>query len=436
MVLRAHDTYHRGFIRTSGVFFALSFLGSLFELGFNGVIARLPEGDYGIYGRLFSVFFIITIPFVSIQLMVSKEVSSFLATGRQGKAVTFVRRSLLNVMGIGAGLALFGMALSRLIADFLYIESAVPVLLLMIMIACYTPFPVLLGTVQGLKKFYTIGVITIFWGFLRFATGAAAFWVLGWKLNGILAGVILAVVITVVFAWTKARYIVTAPAEEVDRDEFGRAYSLVVPIAFTLFSVTVLRSIDLVIAGRFFSDANVDAYTCAAQVGKAFFMLTSIIIVMFPNVSEQRSLKRDPYIYLVKSLAVTIGLTLSGIVVSVAAPGLVMRIITVGKNIPGSEPLIQMVGFVILPVSIIYIIANYLLAQHKTSFIPILFVGMIGQVILILVVHRTPLAMLQAVGIANTITMIIMLAALFIDKRKTRGEQAGFEPDEITLPVP
>ena len=428
---RAHDTYHRGFIRTSGVFIALNFLSSLLEIGFNFVVARLPDGGYGIYGRLFSVFFIITIPFVSIQLMVSKEVSSFLATGKQGKAVTFVRRSLLYVTGMGAILALSGVCLSRYIADFLNIGSAVPVILLMLMIACYSPYPVLIGTVQGLKQFYTIGFIAIFWGFFRFTTGAVAFWALGWRLNGILAGVILAVILTVAHTWVKARRMVISPVEGLRRDEFGKAFSLVVPIAFTLFAVTVMRSIDLVIARRFFSFADVDAYTCAAKVGQAFFMLTSIILVMFPSVSEQRSLNRNPNVYLVKSLFFTVGLTLGGIVVSLAAPGLVMKVITVGGNIPGSEPLIQMVGLVVLPVSVIYIVANYLLAQHKTAFIPVLALGMIGQIILIAVFHTTPLTMLRVVGTANAITMVFMLAALAFDMRKSGGEPAVAGPDEI-----
>jgi len=211
---------------------------------------------------------------------------------------------------------------------------------------------------------------------------------------------------------------VISHAEELERDEFGKAYSLVVPIAFTLFAVTVMRSIDLVFARRFFGDSDVDAYTCAAQVGKGVFMLTSIILVMFPNVSEQRSLNRNPNIYLVKSLFFTVGLTLAGIVVSLAAPGLVMKVITVGQTIPGSEPLIRIVGLAVLPVSVIYIVANYLLAQHKTGFIPVLTVGMIGQLIVIHTFHRSPLEMLVGVGIANAATMAVMLSVLFTGKRK------------------
>ena len=408
---------HKGFIRTSGLFILLNFISSLFELGFNGVVARLPEGDYGVYGRLFNLYFIISVPFLSIQLLVSKEVSSYLATDAPGKAVTFVKKSLISVTVTGGSLALLGIILSRFIADFLNIDSTAPVILLMLIFICYTPFPVFVGIVQGSKKFYTAGLIAIFWGFFRLFNGAIAFWGFGGQLNGILVGVTLAVILTVLFAWTMARSIFKTEGEKLSGGEFSRAYSLVIPMAFTLFAVTVLRSIDLVLAGRFFSPVEVDAYACASTVGKAFFMLTAIVMVMFPHVSEQRSLKRDPFIYIIKSLAVTVGLTLVGILISIISPGLIMRTITVGETIPGAEPLIQIIGIVILCVSIIFIIAHYLLAQHKTGFIPVLVAGMILQIVLISMFHSTPLEMLWAVCAANFITMLLMVAILVLDQR-------------------
>ncbi|MFC1574006.1 hypothetical protein ACFL30_02365 [Candidatus Latescibacterota bacterium] len=419
---KENGSIHKGFIRTSGLFILLNFFSSLFELLFNGVVARLPDGDYGVYGRLFGLYFIISVPFLSIQLLVSKEVSSYLATNARGRAATFVKKSLLYVTVTGGSLALLGIIFSRFIAGFLNIESTTPVILLMLIFICYTPFPVFVGIVQGSKKFYTAGLIAIFWGFFRLFNGSIAFWSFGGQLNGILVGVTLAVILTVLFAWTRARSIFKTAGEKLTDGEFRRAFSLVIPMAFTLFAVTVLRSIDLVLAGRFFSPAEVDAYACASTVGKAFFMLTTIVMVMFPHVSEQRSLKRNPFIYIIKSLAVTVGLTLGGIIISIISPGFIMRIITVGETIPGAEPLIQIIGIVILCVSIIFIIAHYLLAQHKAGFIPVLVAGMILQVVLISLFHSTPLTMLWAVCGANAITMILMVIVLVVDQRQYSKE--------------
>ena len=61
---------HKNFFTTSSIFLVLNAVGMVFELGFTGIVARLPVGEYGIYGRLFNIFFIITVPLMSIQLMV------------------------------------------------------------------------------------------------------------------------------------------------------------------------------------------------------------------------------------------------------------------------------------------------------------------------------------------------------------------------------
>ena len=354
---------------------------------------------------------------MSIQLMVSKEVSSLYATGRPGQARSFINHSLKNIVIIGIAITIIGLAGVHIIAKMLSIESILPVILLMVIIFWYIPFPVLIGTAQGLKRFYYIGFIAIAWGILRLVFGFTAIG-LGGGLNGILVGMIVAIILTDLFASIPLLNVFKISKEKLEKSELSRAYSFVFPIAVTLFLVTELRSIDLVVAGHFFNDAVVDAYTCSAQIGKAYFMLTGIFMVMFPIVSAENSLNRNPIRYLAKSLIFTIFLSLAGIAVSWFAPEFVMKIITVGKYIEGAEPLIKIVGFVILPVSIIYITANYFLAQHKAGFIPILIGGMVLQWVFIFLFHTTPYQMLSWVGKANYITLFFIIIYLIADQRK------------------
>lgn len=389
----------------------------VFELGFNGIVARLPEGDYGVYGRLFNVFFIITVPLMSIQLMVSKEVSSLYATGKKGQAKFLIKHSLKWITITGLCITIIGLFASRLIADMLSIENAIHVILLMFIIFLYIPFPVLIGTNQGLKRFNYIGFIAIVWGLSRLVFGFSVI-SLGWGLNGILAGMVAAILFTNIFTFLPMMKIFKNPEEKLGKSELKRAYSFIVPIAATLFLVTELRNIDLVVAGHFFEDAVLDAYTCSARTGQAFFMLTGIFMVMFPLVSAENSLNRNPIIYLAKSLIVVTFLSLAGIAVSWFAPNFVMKVITVGKHIEGAEPLVKIVGLVILPVSIIYITANYFLAQHKASFIPILFGGMMLQWVFIQMFHETPYQLLSWVGRANYITLAFVIVYLILDQRK------------------
>ncbi|MCE5250798.1 hypothetical protein LLG96_11320 [bacterium] len=417
---------HRGFFTSSGVFILLNAAGMAFELGFNGVVARLPGDGFGIFETLFNVFFIITVPLVSIQLMVSKEVSALMATGKKGQARSFVKRSFMYIGAIGIAIMAVGLAASGFIARIIHIGSTVPVILLMIIIGCYIPFPVLLGTIQGLKKFYIFGLLALIWGILRFSAGVTGLYVLGKGLNGIMTALIGAVALIVCLAYVWSRDVFGIPEQELDRSDFSRAYGFVLPIAVTLFCVTVLRSIDMVFANRFYAgDTAVNAYACAAKVGKAFFTLTGIIMIMFPYVSEEKSLNRNPFVYLARSLVVTVGLSSVGILVSLISPDFVIKIIMVGKYIPGAENLVRAVGIVIMPVSIIYITANYFLAQHRAGFIPILLSGMVFQIVLILLYHDTPFHLLAAVGIANYIILLIMGIFLLREQRRLTTVSAG-----------
>jgi O-antigen/teichoic acid export membrane protein len=98
-----------------------------------------------------------------------------------------------------------------------------------------------------------------------------------------------------------------------------------------------------------------------------------------------------------------------------------MKVITLGKSIPGAVPLIRVIGFAVLPVSLVYIMSNYLLAKHNSGFMYILMFGMVFQLLLILSVHRTPLMMLAGIGIANTITCLLMLVYIIREHRSSHG---------------
>ena len=146
-------------------------------------------------------------------------------------------------------------------------------------------------------------------------------------------------------------------------------------------------------------------------------------MVMFPHVSEEKTQSRNPIIFLYKSFGVTIGLSLFGIVFSFLFPGIVMKIITVGGEIlPGAIPLIQFVGLAILPLTLVYIMSNYLLAKHSSGFLPILVGGLVLQLVLIYSMHQTPLRMLTGIGIANATTCLVMLIYIFREHRQYMEE--------------
>jgi O-antigen/teichoic acid export membrane protein len=408
---------HRQFLMSGGIFIVLNFVSNVFELGVNGVVARLPEGEYGIYGALFKIFFILTTPLAAIQLVVSKEVSSLTALDRNGEAKRFVALSLRYVFLAGGAIMVIGLLLSPLIADFLKMQSVLPVIYLMLIIGFYSLIPVLYGGIQGLQRFITLGLVSICWGASRFTMAFLFIIILASGLEGVMAAVVAAVIFTVCIAFLPLRSFFRLPSKKIGSDELKKAFTFTFPIAATLLTFSLFRGIDMVCARRFFSPEAVNAYACAAFVGSAFFTLSGIFMVMFPVVSEEKTLMRNPIPFLLRSAAVVAGLSGIGIAIAWFFPGLVMLISTQGKIIAGAEPLIRIVGLAVLPISLVYIMANYFLAQHISRFIPILAGGAILQIVFILFFHSTPLHLLYSVGAGNFLTLIGMFFYLFLEKK-------------------
>lgn len=404
---------HRQFLMSGGIFIVLNFVSNIFELGVNGIMARLPEGEYGIYGALFKIFFILTTPLAALQLVVSKEVSALSALGRYGEAKNFVILSLRYVIFAGVAITLIGLFASPLIADFLKIRSILPVIFLMLIIGFYSLIPVLYGAIHGLHKFITLGFVSIFWGASRFTMAFLFIIVLASGLNGVMAAVVAAVILTVIIAYFPVRSLFHYSENTIGSAELKRAFTFFFPIVITLILISFFRSMDMVFARRFFSPDAANAYACAAFVGSAFFTLSGISMVMFPIVSKEKTLMRNPIPFLFRSAAVVAGLSGIGIVIAWLFPGLVMIISTQGKIIPGAEPLIRIVGLAVLPISLVYIIANYFLAQHIAGFIPMLGGGCILLFTFILLFHSDPLHLLYSVGASNFLTLCGMFIYLF-----------------------
>ena len=141
-------------------------------------------------------------------------------------------------------------------------------------------------------------------------------------------------------------------------------------------------------------------------------------MVMIPHVSEENTRRRDPIVFLVKSFVVTIGLSVVGMLIAWYAPGLVMNVITLGKYIPGAKQLIRFIGFAIVPLSLVYIMSNYLLAKHRWGFLPILICGVFLQILLIYLMHQTPLRMLSGIALANTTTFAGILVYIIKEHKE------------------
>ncbi|MFC1692958.1 hypothetical protein ACFL1R_05595 [Candidatus Latescibacterota bacterium] len=409
---------HKGFLRRSGLYISLIFLTSLCELGLNSVAARLPAGSYITFWQLMKIFFIVTAPLMAVQLVVSKEVASYSVLGEYGKRRNFVERTYYYTMIPVMVIIVIGLLLSPVISSFLNLDSMFPVVLLFTTILFYFLLPALYGTIQGLKKFISLGLVQFSWSFFRLLFGAIIIIGLSGNLTHFLMGIVAATFITVLLSIYPARTIFKYHPERITKEEILHAYGLILPMIGTLVCITVMKNADVVFAGRFFDPVSGDAYACAAFVGSGFYVLSGIFMVMVPMVSEENTRGRNPIIFLVKSCLFVLTFSIIGIIVAWCYPELVMNLSTLGEPKFGAEVLIKWIGVAVTPVSLILIMGNYMLAKHQSRFILILFLGMVLQLAFICFIHDTPLKMLAVIIIANWVTFVLMLGYIIVEHRQ------------------
>ena len=417
MVQRRISDSHVGFLRRSSVYIAISALTSVFELGLGWISKRLPGEGFSTFWPLLQLFFIVTVPLAGVQLVVSKEVAAYGALDAPGRRRTFVVRTFRALIIAAAILVAIGLAVSPLIRSFLKFDSVIPVMFIFIAIAVYFPLPFLYGIIQGLKRFYLLGMLQMSWGLFRLMAAVVFVLMLGGGVNAFLVAVILGTTGTVALAAPAVRDVFRFPGEPVGREELLRGYRFVVPVVLMLFAVTVMKGVAQIFARRYLAVPDAEAFITATLVGSAFFMLSGVFIVMFPMVSEENTRGGNPVMFLLKSCGFIVVFSLVGIVIAWVRPDIPMHIITLGIAVPGAEELIRLMGFAVVPVSLVYIMANYLLAKHSARFLPVLLAGMILQVVIILLRHDTPMALLTGIMIANWITFAAMAAAVIVDHR-------------------
>ncbi len=258
---------HAGFFRSSGMFIVMTFLSSVFEIGFYGLTSRLPGSDWVTFNALFNIFFIIIVPLTSIQLVVSREVAARLSSGDRSGAGAFTAISLRTVLFVAGTILALGTVSSPLIARFLKIDRVLPVILLLVVMFCYAPFPICYGAVQGMKRFFILGLIQFSWGFFKFAAVVVVIYIFSGGLVTVMTGVIIAVLFCVLAAWVPVRTLLHEANTTIDRAETFKAYRLTIPIMLAMFCVIALKNSDIIFAKRLLDPESARAYTCAARVG-------------------------------------------------------------------------------------------------------------------------------------------------------------------------
>lgn len=412
------------------IFLVGSAAGSVGSYVYNFLMARMlgPEG-YGELQSILSIIAILGIPLVTLSTVIIKYVASMEAKGERGRIFYLLKSLTLKLLGGGFVFFVIFLLLSNLVAHFLHLTSVVPLIVLSIGMVVAFMNSINNGVIQGLQKFKELSIISFMTVLVKVIAGYLlvkySFYV-----SGAVGGVVLSGIVGYALAWLPLRFLIKDKREGrygdikimPPKNEMIK-YSL--PVFLSFFFVTWMMNIDMLLVKHFFDAAMAGQYAAIAVLGHIiYFVIGPLAAVMFPmSVAAHSSFGNHGKI-LKNSMLLAVIVGVFGILSYFLIPEIIIKVI-VGSKFLLIAPYLGWFALAMLLYSLIYLIAQYLLAINKTSFVYLLGLGGLLQFVLILMWHSTIWQIVLIMNGVVGLSLILLLIYLYATRKNNFSYSSG-----------
>ena len=404
--IKAQFKFDKKFLASGIIVFSGSMIVNVINYLFHLVLGRsLGPADYGVAVSLISFLAILSLPLSTITTVVTKYSSESYALKKYGQIAYLYKKINKYLLIIGIALVALIIIFANQIGNFLQIEPLyirlVSIFLIFAFLASVTR-----GILQGVKKFksYTYNLI------IEVAVKLIFFLILfyfGLKITGFIYAFVGSMAIAYLISLLPIKKFISASLEKINlRSFFG--YSTYALLA--LSTVSALTYFDVLLVKHYFSAEEAGYYAALATVGKiVLFLAMPIITVMFPYISEAHT-KNERHFHL---LAQTTGIICLMSAAVLAAyyffPELIIKILYGSKFIVVSNYLF-LFGLAMFMLTLVNILIYYFLSIKKLSFVWIVILSAVGELLLIYFRHGN----IQTIIYNLLITFSFLFVSLFI----------------------
>ncbi len=393
-------------LKHASIMFIFSVLASICNYAFQVYMGRaLGPEDYGIFGSLFAISYMIYLVTATIQTTGARYVSKFVGEKHEDEINNFLRSALKRMALLGIILFLGLLFVSNWLSSFLKIGSIDPIIILGSTLLFSTLLPVNLGVIQGLEKFKSLGLTNLVLFSSKLMIGVLLVYI-GFGVNGAIAALVFGTIFALIFSFIPIRSYLKKPDIRNHSFNFLNLYKYSIPTLIAMFCYSVPANVDVIIAKHFFSDYDAGIYVAVSVLGKIMIFLPGAIVdVMFPKVSKRYSEKKGTVHLLNLSLLYT-GLG-TGILAALFwfFPSQIIEI-PFGAEYIGAAPLIQLYGLTTLFFSLTVVIMRFNLAIHNTKYVYLLLSFTVLEVGLLSVFNNDPMEMIRVLLVVNVVLFI------------------------------
>jgi O-antigen/teichoic acid export membrane protein len=393
--------------RQSGVMFIATTVAGVLSYIYQVYMGRaLGPEQYGVFGALFAIFYMIMVTSQTLSTTSARFVSKFIGEGKE--IGFFLLGSLKRMAFLGLIVSILFFALSGEIASLLKIHDSRPVMILALILFLTWIQPINGGALRGLQRFKALGFVSVSNAFFKLIFGIllVAF---GLGVSGALFGVVIGLFLaTLISFFFLAPYFKRNNPHDPGFD-YSSFYTYSAPVLLAMFCFSVPANLDVVLAKYFLSARDAGLYTSASVLGKIiFFFPAAIYVVMFPMIAEGHARGENTIGILRKSLAYTAFLSGSVALGYLLFPQLVVKLF--GLSYASALPLVAPYALAMFFFSLTVIVLNYHLAIKNLRYITLFASFTFFEIILLSIFHSSALEMAKVLLWVNFALFSVGLA--------------------------
>lgn len=350
-----------GIVRNSGIIVFGLVIGNILAFAFHLIVGRmLGPVEYGVFGALISLYTIIALPAGAISSAITKFTSK-LYSDKDYIGIGILRKEISKrawIVSIIIFLIIAG--LSVFIADYLKINSFIPVVIVGVNLIFAMVLPVNRGILQGLRKYGHFSVNVIIEAVSRLGL---VFVLLFFGLG--VDGAILAYGLGYLAAFIAVfPFIRETKTKETGKVNMKRIYKYMGLVLVANFIIQAVINLPTLIVKHFYSSEFTGYFSAALTIARVTLIITSgISMVMFTEVAglnDEKERKKHLKKAFIMTLLVSIGIT----IIAALIPKLIIGILY-GKDFYAAGPILVWLETAMIGLSLIQLWVNYWLAKKK-----------------------------------------------------------------------
>jgi len=404
--------YHTSLFRGGLIMFISSFGVGALNYIFNIVVARiLDKEQFGAFSSLFSLLSILIIIGGGISLVIIKFSALLYAKKDYTSLAYFIRTTFYYLGLISISLMIIFGFISPFVYNFLKLDSFGPLIILALSIGLALTGAIGGSILKGIQHFgqssasSLLGALTKILALMLFTL---PFWPMSSVTGAMLSVPASAVImISLDLFFLKdilAQYNPQKPKLPHFKWKDVLLYSI--PATLAVLGITMINSIDVILARNYLSPEASGDYAALATLGKIIFFATSAIpMAMFPIVSARHAVNEPHRKMLFASFGIVGLMSLGAFIFYQFFPELIINLL-IGEKFLNIAPFLGKFALIMGMYSLINVLVNYYLSIQKytLSILPI-----IASLALIIMLDYQPNSIEQIVN-----TVFWNMAGLFV----------------------